>query len=178
MFGSCYFALFACPSPVRCDQTSAKHNMYYACVTDLTSLPLVTYSTQRRDPCSGPSADSRIMGNASRISFNLIGKSTMAFLTGQSQRVIKSWYTGDGPEQGFLRCFTDGPSSVCVASSKSSIILRITWVRSRSRKRKQRAKKLLKTMKIWATFSNFTSYLHSNYSINEEHHYNQKCNIW
>ena len=25
MFGSCYFSLFACPSPVQCDQTSTKH---------------------------------------------------------------------------------------------------------------------------------------------------------
>ena len=30
----------------------------------------------------------------------------------------------------------------------NTIILRIPWVRSRSRKRKQRAKKMLKTMKI------------------------------
>ena len=29
--------------------------------------------------------------------FNLIGKSTMAFLTGQSWRVLKSWYTGWKP---------------------------------------------------------------------------------
>ena len=31
--------------------------------------------------------------------FNLIGDSTMAFLTGQSWRVLKSWYTGGDPEQ-------------------------------------------------------------------------------
>ena len=31
--------------------------------------------------------------------FNLIGNSTMAFLTGQSWRVLKSWYTGGGREQ-------------------------------------------------------------------------------
>ena len=35
--------------------------------------------------------------------FNLIGKSTMTFLTGQSWRVLKSWYTGGGPEQRFRR---------------------------------------------------------------------------
>ena len=39
---------------------------------------------------------------------NLIGKSTMAFLTGQSWRVLESWYTGGDPEQGFRRCFADG----------------------------------------------------------------------
>ena len=33
--------------------------------------------------------------------FILIGKSTMTFLTGQSWRVLKSWYTSGGPEQGF-----------------------------------------------------------------------------
>ena len=33
--------------------------------------------------------------------FNLIGKSTMTFLTDQSWRVPKSWYTGGDPEQGF-----------------------------------------------------------------------------
>ena len=38
-----------------------------------------------------------------RFPFNLIGKSTMAFLTVQLWRVLKSWYTGGGPEQGFRR---------------------------------------------------------------------------
>ena len=35
------------------------------------------------------------------FSFTLIGKSTMAFITNQSWRVIKSWYTGGDPEQEF-----------------------------------------------------------------------------
>ena len=39
---------------------------------------------------------------------NLIGKLTMAFLTGQSSRVLKSWYTGGGLKQGFQCCFADG----------------------------------------------------------------------
>ena len=29
-------------------------------------------------------------------------------LIGQSWRVLKSWYTDGGPEQGFRRCFADG----------------------------------------------------------------------
>ena len=29
-------------------------------------------------------------------------------LIGQSWRVLKSWYTDGGPEQGFQRCFADG----------------------------------------------------------------------
>ena len=44
--------------------------------------------------------------------FILIGKSTMAFLTGQSWCVLKSWYAGGGPEQGFRRCFADGLNRV------------------------------------------------------------------
>ena len=40
--------------------------------------------------------------------FKLIGKSTTAFSTGQSWRVLKSWYTGGGKEQGFRRYFADG----------------------------------------------------------------------
>ena len=40
--------------------------------------------------------------------FNLTSKLTIAFLTGQSWRVLKSWYTAGGPEQGFRRCFADG----------------------------------------------------------------------
>ena len=39
--------------------------------------------------------------------FNLIGKLTMALLTGQSWQVPKSWYTGGGPGQGFWHCFAD-----------------------------------------------------------------------
>ena len=40
-------------------------------------------------------------------------------LIGQSWRVLKSWYTGGGLEQGFRRCFADGLhqklNSVCGA---------------------------------------------------------------
>ena len=43
--------------------------------------------------------------------FNLISKSTMGFLTGQSWRVFESWYIGGGPEQGFRRCVADGLGS-------------------------------------------------------------------
>ena len=48
--------------------------------------------------------------------FNLIGKSTLAFLIGQSWRVLKSWYTGGGLEQGFWRCFVDGLNQSLVSS--------------------------------------------------------------
>ena len=39
--------------------------------------------------------------------FNLIGKSTIAFLAGQSRCVLKPWYTS-GPEQGLWHCLADG----------------------------------------------------------------------
>ena len=39
--------------------------------------------------------------------FILIGQSIMAFLTGQSWRVLRFWYTGWCSEQGFRRCFAD-----------------------------------------------------------------------
>ena len=48
--------------------------------------------------------------------FNLIGKSTMAFSTGQSLRVLKSWYTAGGPEGGFRRSLADGLNQRVVSS--------------------------------------------------------------
>ena len=48
--------------------------------------------------------------------FKLIGK---GFLRGQSWRVLKSWYTAGGPEQGFWRCFADGLPSLAQASIKT-----------------------------------------------------------
>ena len=49
--------------------------------------------------------------------FILIGKSTMSFLTGQSWRGLKSWYTGGGLELGFRRCLTDGLNQSYVSSA-------------------------------------------------------------
>ena len=40
----------------------------------------------------------------------------MAFLTDQSRRIPKSWYLGEGPEQGFPRCFADGINQSLVSS--------------------------------------------------------------
>ena len=40
--------------------------------------------------------------------FILIGKMTVAFSTGQSWHVLKSWYTGGGSERGFWCCLADG----------------------------------------------------------------------
>ena len=41
----------------------------------------------------------------------------MAFLTGQSWRALKSWYSVGGPEQGFRRCFADGLNQSLVLSA-------------------------------------------------------------
>ena len=48
--------------------------------------------------------------------FNLIGKSTLAFLIGQSWRVLKSWYTGGSLERGFRCCSVDGLNQSLVSS--------------------------------------------------------------
>ena len=49
--------------------------------------------------------------------FILIGKLTIAFFKQVSHgAVIKSWYTGGGPEQGFWHCFADGLDQSLVSS--------------------------------------------------------------
>ena len=63
-----------------------------------------------------PQRTQGIAGNTFEFPFNLIGKSTMAFLTGLSWRVLKSWYSGGGPEQGFTGCFADGFNQSLVSS--------------------------------------------------------------
>ena len=64
--------------------------------------------------------------------FNLIGKSVVAFLTGSLWRVLKSWYTGGGPEQGFQRRFADGLNqtftSVCGADTYSQVSQFTVWL--------------------------------------------------
>ena len=56
----------------------------------------------------------------SKFLFILIGKSTVVFLTSQSWRVLKSWYTGR-PEQGFRRCFSDGLNQSLVSSTAQAV---------------------------------------------------------
>ena len=45
----------------------------------------------------------------------------MSFLTGQSCCVLKSWYTGGDPEQGFRRCFADGLNQMLVSPVAQAI---------------------------------------------------------
>ena len=46
----------------------------------------------------------------------VVVESTIAFLTGQSWRVLNSWYTGKGQEQGFRHRFADGLNQSLVSS--------------------------------------------------------------
>ena len=65
---------------------------------------------QQRYPCSlflAPNGLNELPEMGFKFLFILIGKSTMAFSTGQSWGVLKSWYKGGGPEQGFMRLFTN-----------------------------------------------------------------------
>ena len=55
-----------------------------------------------------PSGLNKLLELRFKFPFNLIGKMTMLFLTGQSWCIPKSWYTVGGWEQGFQRCFADG----------------------------------------------------------------------
>ena len=61
-----------------------------------------------------------------KFPFNLTGKSTMAFLTGQSWCILKSWYTGvggggGGREQGFWHYFANGLNQSLVSSVYDNI---------------------------------------------------------
>ena len=47
----------------------------------------------------------------------------MVFSTSQSWRVLKSWYTGEGPELGFWRCFADGLNQSLVSSVAQARLL-------------------------------------------------------
>ena len=46
----------------------------------------------------------------------------MAFLTDQSWCVLKSWYAGEGPEQGFRLCFAEGLNQSLVSSVAQAIL--------------------------------------------------------
>ena len=63
-----------------------------------------------------------------KFPFILIGKSTMAFLTGQSWHGLKSWYTGVGPEQlGFQCCFVNGLNQSLVSSVVQATVKHKYW---------------------------------------------------
>ena len=61
-----------------------------------------------------------------KFPFNLINKLTMVLLTSQQWCILKSWYTGRGPEQGFLHCFADRLnqklSSFCGAGYRTLLV--------------------------------------------------------
>ena len=51
-----------------------------------------------------------------RFKFPWLANRQWLFLTGQSWRLLQSWYTTEDPEQGFRRCFTDGLNQSLVSS--------------------------------------------------------------
>ena len=57
------------------------------------------------------------------FSFNLIGKLTVAFSTGQSWCVLKSWYTGGCQEQEFQCCLVVSVVQVRLVGTQSSLAL-------------------------------------------------------
>ena len=75
-----------------------------------------------------PSGLNQLPESRLEFPFVLICKSTMAFLTGQSWRVIKSWYTGGVLDQEFRRCFADGLSQSSVSSVVLACSAGVFWV--------------------------------------------------
>ena len=58
--------------------------------------------------------------------FDLIGQLTVAFLTGHSWGVLKSWYTGQSSEQGVWCSFADGLNKKLVLASVVQAMWRLT----------------------------------------------------
>ena len=73
-------------------------------LNQITGPQFVTSAKQRRYPCFERLKELPEM----RFPLNLIGKSTVAFLTGKPWCLPKPWYTGGSPEQGFRSCFANG----------------------------------------------------------------------
>ena len=89
-----------------------------ACVTDVVQPRLVTSARQHWDPCSVPKQTQQITGRGFWISLQSDWQIDKAFLTGQSWPVFKSWYKGEGREQGFRHCFTDRLNQSLVSSKQ------------------------------------------------------------
>ena len=80
---------------------------WHKTLNQITGLRFVTSAKYRRYPSSETPNGLNELPEM-RFSLNLIGESTVAFLTGQSWCIFKPWYTGGDPEQGLWRCFADG----------------------------------------------------------------------
>ena len=61
-----------------------------------------------------------------KFPFNLIGKLTMADLTGQSWHILKTWCKSGGPGHRFWNCFTD-QFYIFVEISLSAEFSRTQW---------------------------------------------------
>ena len=87
-----------------------------ACAADV----IATSAKQRRNPCSGPSTDStNYLKCVSNLPSTWFVNWRQFFATGQSWRVLKSWYSGGDPEQGF-QCYF---SKDCVSAVKFIMFL-------------------------------------------------------
>ena len=79
-------------------------------------------------PCSGPPMDSTNYRKSisNFLSSWLANRQWYLQQVNHGTRVLKSWYTGRGPEDGFWHCFTDGldQSLVLSAAQASS---ELTW---------------------------------------------------
>ena len=114
------FAMMVTPLNINITVRCSLH-----CRCNLTQL--VTSVKQCRNPFTEPPTDSTTYRKKHfKFPFNLTGKSTMAFLTGQSWCILKSWYTGvggggRGREQGFWHYFANGLNQSLVSSVYDNI---------------------------------------------------------
>ena len=80
------------------------------CVTDIKPWLVTSAKLSADILVLGPNGFKELLELHFEFPFNLIGMSTVAFLTNQSWCILKSWYTQVGAqlrEQRFWRCFTD-----------------------------------------------------------------------
>ena len=123
---------------------------YLACVVDVIQPQLITFAKQGRHSCSGPPTNStnyrKCVSNF--LSFWLENGQWFSS-TGQSWRVLKSWYTAGDPEQGFRRRFADRLNQSLVSSE--------TQAQSLLGNRK-RTSEIEETFKVSVTFTLFASF--------------------
>ena len=104
------------------------NQLWVAIVTDVTQGSTVSndYKAALISLFWAPKGLNKLPEEHFKFPFNLIGKSTMLFSTGQSWHVLKSWYTVGDLEQGFQCCFTDklNQSLVTSAAQASS---KLSW---------------------------------------------------
>ena len=96
----------------------SSHKWYLlACVADIIKVRLVTSAKQSRDPCWVPPTDlTSYLKGVSYFLLIWLAIRQKLFWTGQSWRVVKSWYISGVLEQVFRRSFADGLNQNSVSS--------------------------------------------------------------